>query len=302
MLESQLNILWSILGTAFTTSIIIGFVGYVFRTTILKYITSGIEGKFNKDLEKVKSELRVNETVLEKQLASQLASKERELDRISSFLIEARKFRDNALLDKRIEAAELTVKACKVWSKLTMAVEVMKIIRFEEVRKDLADPRLQKTFKVMAESLKVDDVAAEAAAIDRSTAQLYLSDQAEALYNAYSVMAMLSAQAITMLSTGHDPERYFKYDGLRKLVEDLAPGSRSGFEEFGRDYAYHWFDWLHEQTIKTLRSNLTGSEQDANDATAAAALTISSQQAQEEARKQLLAAGLPAHLVLSNRA
>lgn len=290
------NLLLESVSVAAVLAAVLGFLGLIFRETILKYISVRINAGFEKEVELAKSEIRKKEREIE----AKFAEREKDLERIAEFLSQMKKERSIVLLNKRIEAAENTLKASNILGKLLMAVETLKILNVDIIRKRIGEPKLQSVFKVILESMNVDENMAAFGEIDLGPTKLYLNDRARKCFDAYTMVITHPVLEMKFYGAGIDPTELLKENLLKEKLESLVPTSKTGFEKYGESYAYYWVQWLQDETIKELRAAANGFEQDDLDAVAATSISVNSQRAHLEARQKLVEAGLPEDLMISD--
>ena len=267
---------------------------YFFRDALLARLTRSIEFGFAKRLEEAKAEIRSNERRLENALESRAV----ELEKIQEFVGSLRKQRSAVVAAKRMEAAELALRRCNQIARLSMAVEIMQILKIEEVTRRKSEPTLKAFFETLAKGMRIDELLEEQSKQDQVLSSLYLSEAARSFIGAYEAIILQAVMFIKLMSIGMDPTRAMNLDLVREKVVELVPASEDGFNEHGIGYAYYWRQFFYDKALAALRDIANGNEQDQLDLSAAQELTVSVQLAQMEARKKLQDLGMPEDLVI----
>lgn len=262
------------------TAAIIAFIGVVLRETISKFFTASVENRFELKLEAARAEFRKREIALE----ASFSVKAKEFDHIISFLSAQKRERDTLIQQKKIDAAENLLRFCNKLSQLNTLVETMKIIKIDAVEAKLNDPKITIFFQMLVKSSKVDERFAMLDEIDQILPRLYLSQHALACADAYRLVVVHSAMAAKLLSMG-ESTRFLKSESLRTEVEKIFPHSKSGFDQYGNDYAYYWAQSLYNETLNAIRSESTGVGQDSADAISVRNLAMATQSIQIDIKR-----------------
>lgn len=278
-----------------TGAAIIAFLGFLFRDTVARYFSKSIEHRFDAKLEKVKSTHRQREI----EISAELASKDRELHQITSFLTDSRRERDVALQAKRMLGAEAALNQMFVLSKNVMAVEMMKYIKYDEfcdwAKKHPAE------YNRFLEILKLDDALFELNPNDQMLMILYLPETVYKHFSAFKLITTIAIMKLKAAGFGRGQPLAFKSDALASTVIELAPTSEEGFQKYGDDYGFYWRQYFYDNTTKLLRETVTGVEQGRLDTIAAADIAVSSEIARSQAAASLAEIGLPSQVLHSER-
>ncbi|WP_089997255.1 hypothetical protein [Cognatiyoonia koreensis] len=266
---------------ALTTTFIM-LIGYLLRGPLTSYFAKSVEHKFNARLEETKASIRKNE---------------RELETINNFLAARHSDRLTAIDAKRLEAAEELLIATRNLANFTMFLELMKILKIEEISKGKVDPELQEFFEMLMKTLNFDENIAKLGKQDLTKSRLYLSDAALNNYDCYSGIVIHATMFAKSMSLGLSPSKLLNTDAMSKKIIELAPVTKSGFEKFGEGYAFYWAQYFYDQVFKTLRADVSGETDQARDEATAVQITASSIKAQSEARQLVAASGLPSDFI-----
>jgi len=267
---------------------LVGVFGYLFKDTLAKFFSKAVEHRFEKRLEAFKGELRDNE---------------KELEQIRSFLVSARRDHDTALQAKRLDAAEALLRARDHLAQLSLLVEYMKLLNTEEILRDADDPKVAEFVETLIKPLDIDEKFKQLGALDKTLFRLYLSDRSLKAFDAYQLIIMSAAMVLKILAVPvRDKANLMKAGGLSKIVIELVPGSKEGFEKFGEGFAYHWATYFHDQVLTSLRHEISGADDLAKAAKSAEVLAIDSRRAQMNVRSTLEEKGLPEKLIADEAA
>jgi hypothetical protein len=257
--------------------------GYLLRDTLAKFISNAIEHRLEKRLEAFKGELRDNE---------------KELEQIRSFLVTARRDHDAALQAKKLEAAEVLMRARHGLSQFSMLVEYMKILNTEEIIKDAGDPKIAEFIQVLIKPFDVEQKIKQLGTIDKTLPRLYLSEQSLKAFDAYESIILNAAMMMQFFTFPlRDKGTFLKAGTLSRTVIELVPLSKEGFDRFGEGYAYHWTTYFYDQILKSLRHEISGVDDLAKATKSAEILALDSRRAQLNVRSTLEASGLPEKLI-----
>ncbi|WP_417414372.1 hypothetical protein [Hoeflea sp.] len=268
------------------SSALLGSVGYLLRDAIGSYFAKAAEHRFEKKLESFKASIRDNE---------------KELDQIRSFLVGARRDRDSAIQSKRLEAAETLLRTRNILSQLTMLVEYIKILNIDELIKEENDQKISKFIGDLIDPFNVDEKISIIGAADKTIPQLYLSERSLKLYYVYESIIIQASVVMKLLAMPlHDKGSLMKARGLSKAIIELFPNSKSGFEKFGEEYAYHWSQYFHDEVLRSLRHEVSGIDDMNRDADSIERLALDSRRAQINIRSSLEQMGLSDSLINAN--
>lgn len=267
----------------FLASGVLGVIAYLLRDTVAKFLTKAVEQRFEKQMETFKAEIRDNE---------------KELDHIRTFLTTARRERDSAIQAKRLEAAEILLRARHNLSQLSMLVEYMKILNGEQILKDADDPKITEFIETIVKPFDVDEKIKAMGTFDETGAKLYLSDKALKAFDAYESIILQATMMMKLYSIPlRDKGDLINAGSLSKTIIDLVPGSKEGFDKFGEGFVYYWAEYFHDEILRLLRHEVSGADDLSRDAKSAERLALESRQAQINVRLSLQQVGLPDSLI-----
>lgn len=270
--------------TSLVSASALGAAAYFLRELISRYFMRSIEFQFEQKLEAIRSQIRTDE---------------QELDQMRSFVLSAKRERDSAFQNKKIEAAETLLSARAVLAKFSIAVVYMKILNVENILADGDNPKITELIRSLAEPLKIDETMEQYGKLNRHQAYLFLGDRSIKVFDAYESTIVHAAMMLKFLSIPlKDKSKAIKRDPfLSKKIVDLLPSTAASFEKWGESHAYYWTDYLYEEILKELRRDLSGVDDVLRDLNSIEDLAVSSRQAQAKVRASLSALGLSEDLV-----
>lgn len=266
-----------ILGVLTSTGII-SFVLFLSRGTLISFLTKKIDHHFQRKLETFKSEIRGNE---------------KELEQIRSFLVSVRKDRDQVLQAKRLEAAESMMHARNLLAEFSILVEYMKSLKTEELLKKGDDPKIIQFIELIIKPVNIDEKLSAYKSHDKTSFNLYISDDTLKLYEAYEVIMLHAATMMQLFSIPlRKKETLISRGKMSKVVIDLVPSSKDGFERYGDEYALHWSNYFYSEILKALRKELHGADNMDRDTEYATRIALDTRNAQLTIRSTLDTVGL----------
>jgi hypothetical protein len=268
--------------SVFVSSGAIAGILYVFREAIGTFFGKSIEHRFEKKLELFRSEIRDSEA---------------ELDQIRSYLTSAKRDREGAFLQKKLEAAETLLRARFALSQLSIMVEFMKSLNVENILKSL-DPKIPVVIQEMLRPFDVDEKLKQYGQIDKTLPRLYLCQETLDAFNVYEEIVFQAVMMMKVFAVDlRDKQDLLKKGDLPKKIQELVPTSKDGFEKFGDGYAYYWANYFHDRILKALRHEISGIDDAERDAKSVERLAIDSKRVQMKARVSLAESGLPDQLI-----
>ncbi len=270
-----------ILGVITSTGTL-AFVAYLMRDTLSKFFAKSVEHKFEKKLEVFKSGIR---------------DSEKELEQIRTFIVSARRERDSILQSKRFEAAEVLMHLRQKLSQFSLLVEYLKMLKVEEMIKTSNEKKIIEFINTLIKPFNIDENLKVLGEIDKTLPRLYLSDKSIKTFEAYERIIMHSVAVMKLFSISLDTGTYFKTDTLSKVVIELAPQSKAGFEKFGDGHALYWATYFYNETLQELRNELFGTAKMNNDTDSAETSAVDVRRAQLSLRQSLHDAGLSETLI-----
>lgn len=262
---------------------VLGFVAYLMRDTVATFFSKAVEHRFEKQIEAFKAEIR---------------NSEKELDQIRSFLASAQRERDSLIQAKRLEAAEILLRARHGLAQLSMLVEYMKILNTEKILEDADDPKITGFMETLLKPFDVDEKIKQLGAIDKTIPKLYLSEKSLKAFEAYESIILSAAMMMKLYSIPlRDKGKLINAGSLSKTVIELVPGSKDGFDKWGEGFAYHWSAYFHDEILRTLRDEVSGADDLKRDTKSAQRFALDARRAVIKVKSSLEDAGLPDTLI-----
>ena len=265
------------------TTGILGIFGFLLRDTITKFFSKAVEHRFQQRLEKFKGELRDNE---------------RELEQIRSFLVSARRDNDLSIQAKRLQAAEILLRARDGLSEFTTLVEYMKLINTDEILKNGDNPKTTQFIEILIQPFDIEGKIKRYNDFDKALPRLYLNEQTIEAFDAYAAIILHAVFMMKFFAMPlHDKGSFIKKEGLRNIIIELEPNSKEGFDKFGDGYAYYWTKHFHDQILKLLRHEISGAAELRRASNYVEILALDARRAQLNVRTTLEEKGLPKSLL-----
>lgn len=258
------------------------------RSVIAARITSGVQHRFNAQIEQLRTELRSKE----EQWKSELRNNEAELVALRSNVLAGRANRQ-ALLDKRrFEAVEKVWKAVNDLASYKWLSSMMAIMKYDAVAAQAHDPKMQRFLETIGNApdhTKYVNVARDE--------QPFLPDLAWAYFQAYSTILLGNYARYSLLRTGmRDAKDVFDAEAIKKILRSTLPqfGTWIDSNDMG---AYHYLlEHVEMLLLAELRKVLEGVEADQKDTAKAKAIT----DAIAEAKKEKVEANLKTAEISTN--
>ncbi|QMV54208.1 hypothetical protein [Ewingella americana] len=273
---------WKWLLGVITSTGFLAFVAYLMRETLSKFFTKSVDHKFEKKLEVFKSGIR---------------DSEKELEQIRTFIVSARRERDSILQAKRLEAAEVLMHLRQKLSQFTAMVEYLKMLKIDELIKSINEPKVLDFLNTLTQPFNIDENLKVLGEIDRTLPRLYLSEKSLKVFDAYESIIIHSVSVMKLLSISLEPGKFLNTESLSKVIIELAPQSKAGFEKFGEGHALYWATHFYNETLQELRNELFGTAKMNNDTESAETSALDVRRAQIKLRQTLHDAGLSETLI-----
>lgn len=283
MMEAILQWVMNLIATATATSVLMVAISFMLREALTKLFAKSIEYGFEKRLEKFKVELREGE---------------KELEQIRSFLVSARRDRDSASQSKRLEAAEALLRARDALAQLAILPTYLQTLNIEYILKNSQNSKITELFQALISPLDVDQKLKNIALIDRTLPRLYLSERTLIFFGVYEDIIIQSAVTMKVFSLPlQNKEGILKKSDLAQKIVSLVPSAKKDFDNLGDDYAYFWVDYFYAETLRVLRYEVSGLEDDMRDNESIQRLAINSRQALTNIQMSIQSVGLSGDVV-----
>lgn len=268
-------------GVAASVSIT-GIIGYLWRDSLGRFMTKSVEHRFDRKLEKYKSEIKESE---------------KELEQMREYLSSARAGRDSLLQMKKFESAENLIKARRCLNGFHLAVTYMQMLKVDALFEKINDPKVQGVIDALIKPLKLEETTIEYKKYDLDTPRLYLSDRTMKFFDAYSGIVMVSVSTLKMLELKNkDASGIVSGKNTVKNIIDLLPNSKEGFEKHGDSFMFQFHDYFRNELLTEIKNELTGNNM-ARDTDSAAELALGLRKAKNKVKETIELYDIPKNLI-----
>ncbi|WOI55588.1 hypothetical protein [Palleronia sp. LCG004] len=232
----------------------------LFRDSIGKHFAARINLRASAELEEVKAKLKAIEmrhTAEQQELIEQRAFFRREL-------ATSRRERNAALQEKKVEVAEELVATFEHLNGMGVCIEMLKIIKYEELIADAGLDETAKLFALLSKSAAVDEWLNrhKDRARGKFRRDVFLPEEVVQNVEAYEMVVVYAVTLINFMANSIDPRDFFSFGSIRGKILQVLPEAQKGFDEFGDKWAFYCADLCLERAMKALRSSLWGAESD----------------------------------------
>lgn len=214
------------------------------RKSIGTYITKGLEFKFDKELEKLRADLK---------------TKENEITSLRSGALTAMTTRQMALDKRRLEAVD------HLWSSLIdlapakVVSSFMSVVKFEACAEDaVTDPKMRQVFEDISKGLDLSKINYSCPL----KARPYVSSMAWSIFSAYQAIAMQAVIKLQILRTGISSKNLINNEAVANLVKVALPHQKDYVEKYGDAGYFYLLQELEERLLEELKKMLLGEEAD----------------------------------------
>lgn len=277
---------WEWVKAAVGSAVILAAAGLFLKDSIAKFLAKSVDHRFEKQIEAFRAEIREGE---------------KELDQIRSFISSARGERHSILLAKKIEAAETLLRTRNFLSRFSVLVEYTKILDKDFLLKNGDDPKVIEFITTITTPFEVDKNLKIYGEIDRTLPRLYISEKTIKIFDAYEAIIFRAIVSMKLYAIAiKDKSSVFNSGQISKVVTDLVPAAKDGFEKYGDDFAYYWSSYFYEETLRSLRHEISGMDDALQEAASAERIALDVRQAQLKVKRQVAAAGLSQDIIKIN--
>lgn len=247
---------WSNWFPAITSSAVLLILAYLARDLIKSSLAKGIQYKFDKEIEELRTILRQNEETFR----SDLRAKELEIVALREGALGGLANRQ-ALLDKRrLEAVE------RVWSAVVdlMAAKgvaaTMSMVKFEVSAKEAArNSQFREIFKIFGKSYDLENPPENVAKYE----QPFVTPMAWALLSAFQAVILYAVVQAKVLEIGvEEAPEFFNDDGVKAVLKAALPHQSEYIDRYGTAGFYNLLDEIEKNLIAELRNMLEGADID----------------------------------------
>lgn len=243
---------WVALAASLLTPVVL-FVG---RNWLRTYIERRVSHGFDREIEKVRTDLRSSE----ERLKSDLRQRESEIASLRDGVLSGRANR-NALVDKRrIEAVEKLWVGVTKLSRMQWSSSTLAILKIEELAKSAPhDGNLREFLKVIAGP----DLSEQIKELRAGEERPFVSPLAWALYSAYSTIILGAyAQLRTLASGVSKPLDLLDTKRGAELIKAVLPHRADYIDAHGPSAHHYLLEEIEGMILDELRAILDGSAHD----------------------------------------
>jgi hypothetical protein len=227
--------------------VIVPLLGLALRTWMLKEIDRRVQFRFDKEIEVVKSDLRLKESkisALHTLVFSRLAGKQAAIDK------------------RRIEALEALWNATLQLGVFLMSASLVTFLKLEEIDKrqgpDDGIQKLLQPFIATDIKEKLDGISAEAH-------RPFIPENVWKIFSAYQGLLIICQMRLQALSTGmKDTGKLFATSKMIDQIKDVMPHLSEYLDKHGLSGAAQLADPLRDLLLKAIRTALDESENEEN--------------------------------------
>lgn len=221
----------------------IPFLGLLVRTWILKEIDQRVQFKFDKEIEVVRSDLRLKEgkiSALQSMVMSRLAGRQTAID------------------TRNIEALEGLWDTTLKLGAFRMSASLMTILNLEEIDKrpenDDSIERLLKPFLGSDFKEKLEGISAE-------KHRPFIPENIWKIFSAYQGLLIICQMRIQTLSSGiRDTDKFFATSKMIDEIKEVMPHFNDYLDKHGMSGAAQLADPLRDLLLNAIRTTLQESE------------------------------------------
>jgi hypothetical protein len=251
---------------AISVPLILGFVGWLFRSLIQTRLTASVQHEFNEKIETVRTELRNNE----ESYKAELKSKENQITALRSGALTNLVNRQIIIDKRRLEAVDDLWASVISLSYIKSASAMMATVKFDVAAEMSAkDSNVQDVFKTMGSMI-------EKVKVDAQKSRPFVSPIAWALFSAYQAIIWHAFLQLEMLKSGINIPKLIDSTIISSLVKIALPHQTEYIDKYGTSAHYYLLEELENKILDELKKIIDGTESDqANIKQAAEILKIS---------------------------
>lgn len=229
------------------TLALVAFIVWVSRHYLAQLITNLVKSSFERDLEAVRSELRLRES---------------DIDALRSGALSSAASLQASIAQRRIQAADDLWQSVNVWSEFTVQMTLMSALDFDELSESIAhDPSVQGMVDAFSNITPTDLALRVAPAM---SARPYLSDLTWALYSAYTAIFGVTLLKINILKYRWRTKGGFSEPATRDLLIKAVPEEEARIRSQGDTCHPKIAEILKEKILVELRASIAGKHMDAD--------------------------------------
>lgn len=232
-----------------------------------RYVSGLVQHKFDEKIEKLKSQLRLDEEITK----SALATNERKISSLIDATLSIRGNRHSELNARRLKAVEKLWAAKISADRFKMAAKFVARLNLEEAFK-AADKNDARVFEFVATLDRLSGVNLDTdPLISARSEQPFLTPSIWALFSAYQ--GVLFHAVVVLKAFSNRAAKYIKREDLLKpLMLQILPEYREYIEQYGASAYFYLLDDIEEKLLSEIYELLDGRSIDAVSLRASASL------------------------------
>ena len=235
---------------------------FISRHWIIAYVSKGVQHHFDREIEKLRADLRKSE----EEYKSGLRDSEAKMAALRNSVLSGSAGRQ-ALLDKRrFEAVEKVWAAVDELAELKVLSGTMAILNYKALAREASTLKIQQFLSIIG-SIAPDIKQVKNVARGE---QPFLPELAWAYFWAYrSILYMNYARYMALenaISNDVDFEKYFSIEGVKKILKATLPHQSKFIDENDPGTYHYLLDEIEARLLVELRKILEGKEADQADA------------------------------------
>ena len=233
---------------AVTPLLLLAALGFIFRETLLRYVSGRINVQFDERLSIFQSQLR---------------NKEQEVDSYRNHLLQAISSESQAVISKRIEAIEGIWKCHCQNKKLQMAASLLKPLKIDAMNQSINDPRSEQSLRIFSSALPFDVQTKTLPNPDGELFRPFLSVEVWSYYSIYETILWHCIAIWFTWNSGLSSDRILKSDDVVKSVQAIMPEYNDFLIKFGVPGTITLLDTIEAKLLSSINEMLQGKGIDA---------------------------------------
>lgn len=225
------------------------------RNLIATRLNASVQHEFNRDLEKMRTELRNSEELFK----ADLRARDAQFELVRTNVMSGIASRQAALDKRRIEAVEQLWSAVVEQTNAKFASSMLCSFNYEAALKESSvNSELRKMFDRFPTGMEPKAVECTLA----YKARPFVSEIAWAIFSAYQAILSLAVMKIQMLKIGLNMPSLLKSSAVKDLAKAALPHQSAFLDVHGADGVHLLVDELEMLLLAKLKESLKGTESD----------------------------------------
>lgn len=247
----------SITVNAFSTAAIIGFIGFLLRETLARWLGEKVNERTQKRLS---------------EFEAKLASEQAKVNDLRQFVISGKLKRHEALIERQVAAADDLWNALVSNKRHRLLVEMLKVLDIDKINELINLGNQSETIAFVSSSSGLDRILADAKEQDNKNAQEiskaaelsrpFISPLAWAYYSASNSISNHAVVTMIAWKNGVDTNKFLNNEKLVETVSRALPHQKKLIEDHGVGATYFLIEELEEKLLLELRRFVSEGETD----------------------------------------